>query len=97
MAFKLDRRAHGRKQVNVLATLMKGSEILSCHIVELSDAGARVKLANEEAAVEGRARLVSAEYGTIETEIVWQKGALVGLRFVDVPKRASGVPGAPKL
>lgn len=94
MALKLDRRGHGRKPVNILATLKRGKEFHSCHIVELSDAGARIRLASEFAVVEGAARLAAAEIGELEAEIVWQKGVLVGLRFTAVKKRATGMPNA---
>ena len=96
MAFKLDRRGHGRKPVNILATLKRGNDIYSCHIVELSDAGARVRLASEFAVVEGTARLTAAEIGDMEAEIVWQKGDLLGLRFTAVKKRATGMPASTK-
>ena len=92
MAFKLDRRGHGRKPVNILATLKRGNDFFSCHIVEISDAGARVRLASEFAVVEGMARLTAAEIGDLEAEIVWQKGDLLGLRFTAVKKRATGMP-----
>jgi hypothetical protein len=96
VAFKLDRRGHGRKPVNILATLKRGSDIYSCHIVELSEAGARVRLASEFAVVEGMARLTAAELGEVEAEIVWQKGDLLGLRFTAAKKRAAGMPSHTK-
>jgi len=96
VAFKLDRRGHGRKPANILATLKRGKDIFSCHIVELSEAGARIKLANEFAVVEGTARLTAAEIGDLEAEIVWQKGDTVGLRFTAVTVRAAGNPAAAK-
>ena len=96
MAFKLDRRGHGRKPANILATLKCGGDMFSCHVVELSEAGARIRLAIETAVVSGAARLIAAELGDKEAEIVWQSGDLVGLRFTAVKKRATGMPGARK-
>ena len=96
MAINLDRRGHGRKQVNILATLSCGKDVFSCNVVEVSEAGARIRLLSEFAAVEGIGRLTAAELGAREVEIVWQKGQLAGLRFLDVKKRATGVPGAPR-
>ncbi len=92
MALKLDRRGHGRRPVNILATLKCGAQIFSCHIVELSEAGARIRLANANVAVSGRSRLIAAEIGDKESEIVWQKGDLAGVRFTDVKPRATGMP-----
>lgn len=97
MALKLDRRGHGRKSVNILATLACGKDVFSCHVVEVSDAGARIRLASEFAVVQGTGRLTAAELGAIEVEIVWQKGQLAGLRYVAVKKRATGIPGAPRV
>ena len=97
MALNLDRRGHGRKPVNILATLTCGKDIHSCHIVELSEAGARLRLASEFATVEGKAKLAAAEIGAHEAEVVWQRGDLVGVRFTAVKKRATGVPGAPRV
>jgi hypothetical protein len=97
MAFKLDRRGHGRKEVNILATLACGANIHSCHVIELSEAGARIKLASEFAVVEGKGKLTAAELGALDAEVVWQRGDLVGVRFTAVKKRATGVPGAPRV
>jgi hypothetical protein len=96
VAIKLDRRGHGRRPVNILATLKRGKDIFSCHIVELSEAGARIKLASEFAVVEGVGHLTAAEIGDREAEIVWQKGEMVGLRFTAVKVRATGDPAAAK-
>lgn len=96
MAFKLDRRGHGRKPANILATLKCGGQMFSCHVVELSEAGARIRLAIESATVSGPARLIAAEIGDKEAEVVWQKGDLAGLRFTAVKQRATGIPGSPK-
>ena len=92
MALKLDRRGHGRKPVNILATLKCGGQMFSCHVVELSEAGARIRLAIESAAVSGPARLIAAEIGDKEAEVVWQDGSLAGLRFTAVKVRATGTP-----
>lgn len=97
MALKLDRRGHGRKPVNILATLTCGKDIHSCHVVEISEAGARVRLASEFAMVEGKAKLAAAEIGAHDAEVRWQRGQLVGLQFTAVKKRATGVPGAPRI
>ncbi len=95
MAMKLDRRAHGRRRVNILASLTHAGGILSCSIVELSEAGARVRLVSESAVLQGNVRLVCAECGDLESEVVWQNGPLVGLKFMAVPRRAAGVvPGS---
>lgn len=90
MAFKLDRRGYGRKPVNYLATLECGGQMHSCHIVELSEAGARIRLALETAAVSGPGRLIAPEIGDKAAEVVWQKGDLAGVRFTAVKQRATG-------
>lgn len=81
MGAKLDRRTHGRKPVSYLATLSLGREILSCRIVEVSDAGARIELVSETAVVSGPIRLACPQIGDIGGAVVWQKGALVGLKL----------------
>ena len=96
VALNLDRRGHGRKRANILATLACGKDVYSCHIVEMSEAGARIRFASEFAVVQGMGRLTAAEVGAIEVEVVWQKGDLAGLRFAKVKKRATGIPGAGK-
>lgn len=92
MALKLDRRGYGRKPANLLATLKSNGDMFSCHIVELSEAGARIRLAKENAEVSGPGRLIAPEIGDKEAVIVWQKGAVVGLRFTAVKQRATGMP-----
>ena len=86
MTAKLDRRTHGRKPVNYLATLTHGRIIHSCRIVELSDAGARIELVSESALVDGPIRLACPQIGEIGGAVVWQKATLVGLRFDPPPK-----------
>jgi len=93
MAFTLDRRGHGRQRVNLLATLSRGREIFSCHVVELSEGGARIALAQEVPLDRGKVRLDAAELGARDAEIVWQKGAEIGLRFTATPKRATIADG----
>jgi hypothetical protein len=78
--------------VNILATLTRGKDIFSCRIVELSEAGARIRLANESAVVAGNARLTAAEIGDMEAAVVWQDGSFVGLKFTAVKTRATGIP-----
>lgn len=92
MALKLDRRGYGRKPANLLATLKCSGDMFSCHIVELSEAGARIRLAKDTAVVSGAGRLIAPELGDKATEIVWQNGDLVGLRFTAVKQRATGMP-----
>lgn len=92
MAFKLDRRGYGRKPVNILATLNCGGRMFSCHVVELSEAGARIRMAMETAVVSGAGRLIAPEIGDKESEVVWQSGDLVGIRFTAVKQRATGMP-----
>ena len=92
MALKLDRRGYGRKPANVLATLNCSGDMFSCHVVEISEAGARVKLSKETAVVAGAGRLIAPQLGDKETEVVWQNGDLVGLRFTAVKQRATGLP-----
>ncbi len=94
MALKLDRRGHGRRPAHILATLKCGGQMFSCHIVELSEAGARIRLANESVAVAGPGRLIAAEIGDKVAEVVWQKGDLAGVRFTEVKQRATGMPKA---
>jgi hypothetical protein len=96
VALKLDRRGHGRKPVNILATLSCGKDVFSCNVIELSDAGARIRFASEFAVAKGLGKLTAAEIGAVDVEVVWQRGDLAGLRFVAVKKRATGVPGAPR-
>jgi hypothetical protein len=85
---KLDQRTQGRKPVNYLATLTHGRAILSCRIVELSDAGARVELVRESAVVEGSIRLTCPQIGEVGGAVVWQKATVVGLKFDATPKGA---------
>lgn len=92
MALKLDRRGYGRKPANFLATLKSGGQMFSCHIVEVSEAGARIRLAMETAVVSGPGRLISPDIGDKEAEVVWQNGDLVGVRFTAVKQRATGMP-----
>jgi hypothetical protein len=85
MAAKLDRRRHGRKVVSYLATLAFGRDILSCYVLDFSDGGARVALRDSRTVVRGAARLSCSAFGDFPAEVVWQKGALVGLRFENAP------------
>ena len=81
MAIKRDRRTQGRKEANIRGTLTRGRDIVSCHVIEISDSGARIELGNEFMTVEGKVRLAAAAIGDIEGEVVWQKGTLVGLKL----------------
>lgn len=96
MALKLDRRGYGRKPANFLATLECGGQMHSCHVVELSEAGARIKLALETAVVSGGGRLIAPEIGDKKAEVVWQRGDLAGIRFTAVKQRATGMPNLRK-
>jgi hypothetical protein len=92
VALKLDRRGYGRKPTNLLATLKCSGDMFSCHIIELSEAGARIRLAKENAVVAGPGQLIAPEIGDKAAEVVWQSGDLVGLRFTAVKQRATGMP-----
>jgi hypothetical protein len=78
--------------VNYLATLTHGRDILSCRVVELSDAGARIELVSETAVVAGPIRLACPQIGDIGGAVVCQKGAVVGLKLDPASKDVKKSP-----
>jgi hypothetical protein len=77
-----ERRAHPRRKVNFVATVMLGCDAIPCYIVNLSKSGACVRLFKQIKLPRDFTTLTCARFGQIAAKVVWQNGAEVGLKFV---------------
>ncbi len=81
-----DRRLYGRSHVLWGARLLSGVGEQDCVILDLSAAGAMVRLSDPSVSPAHVA--VSADhFGKLRGRVVWQQGNVVGLRFSERPQQ----------
>jgi hypothetical protein len=88
----VERRAQPRRPANFIATVTLGSDALPCYVVNLSKAGAMVRLFKPIRLPRGFTFLTCARFGRIRAELVWQIGAEIGFKF-PAPGPASTIQG----
>jgi hypothetical protein len=76
-----------RMRANWPAELRIGSARISCHVIDISVGGAKLKAADPVPGNAMKGWLVLDGFGPMETELLWRKQELVGLRFLrDYPE-----------
>jgi hypothetical protein len=80
-----DRRRHARVGVMLMATLRATGGLYDCMVLDISRGGAKLTL-GEPHAVGSAVSLVLGGFGTFRAEPVWQRGEILGLRFLDPPE-----------
>ena len=71
-----------RMRANWPAELRIDSARISCHVIDISVGGAKVKTAGPLPQDAAKAWLVLDGFGPMEAELLWQNRELVGIRFL---------------
>jgi hypothetical protein len=77
-----DRREHHRHEVRWWAQMEVGTDRFACSVSDLSQSGAKVRVAQPIIAKEP-VRLGMPPYGGFEGEVVWTNDGVIGIRFAD--------------
>lgn len=76
-----------RMRANWPAELRVGSARISCHVIDISVGGAKLKIAGPLPKNVVKTWLVLDGFGPMETELLWRTRDLVGMRFLrDYPE-----------
>ena len=77
-----DRRKQFRHEVRWWGQLEIGTDCLACCVFDLSQSGAKVRVARPLTACES-VRLRMTPFGGFEGEVVWSRDGVAGIRFAD--------------
>ncbi|MGF1611849.1 MAG: PilZ domain-containing protein [Kiloniellales bacterium] len=86
----------GRLQSPSLGASAPAPETAPCAILNLSNGGARLRLA-EAGSCPSRIELESAHFGRLAARVVWRKGNDLGLAFLEAPKAIAALLGTKAL
>lgn len=84
-ASAIERRRHARVGVMLMATLRSTNGIFDCMVLDISRGGAKLAL-GEPHAIATAVTLVFGGFGTFRAQPAWQRGEIVGVRFLDPPQ-----------
>jgi len=80
-----ERRRHQRVGTMWMATLQSTGALYECMVIDLSRGGAKLMLPHEQPMAEIRALAVGG-FATLRAKLAWQRGAFVGVQFLDPPE-----------
>ena len=81
-----ERRRHSRVSAMWMGTLKARHNFFDCMVIDISAGGAKLAFAEPVSLGVGAAvTLILDRFGNFRGETAWQRGALVGVRFLDPP------------
>jgi len=80
-----ERRRHPRVGVMLMAALRSANGMFDCIVLDISRGGAKLTL-GEPHAIGNAVSLVLGGFGTFRAQPVWQRGDVMGIRFLDPPE-----------
>jgi len=89
-----DRRRARRKSVLWTGQVEATDHLINCAVLDVSLQGARVRLDDDrEALPKGPLAIAMSRFGTFQAEVVWTRGGMSGLRFLESVDRVADTIG----